>query len=154
MREKGKLVPELIQFRDYHIAKAYIESPIDFHKDDLDGFEFHLDFQLAFNLEEKMAKSELSIKIKAKPKETTSESNPAEADFCFHYIFRVENLDELTEVENDNSLSVTPALYNALSSMSYSTSRGVLLTQCNGTLFKNFILPVINPNKLLQNQEK
>jgi hypothetical protein len=44
-----------------------------------------------------------------------------------------------------------PDLGNALSAITYSTARGILLTRLQGTAFQDFILPIINPNNLLNN---
>jgi hypothetical protein len=43
-----------------------------------------------------------------------------------------------------------PSLGNALASITYSTSRGILMTRFQGTALSDFILPVINPNNLLE----
>lgn len=73
-----------------------------------------------------------------------------EATGSFHlvFIFKVENLDELIQ-QTKSTIKLDPDFGNALAAITYSTSRGILLTRLQGTAFQNFILPVINPNKLL-----
>ncbi|GAO27720.1 hypothetical protein JCM15548_14569 [Geofilum rubicundum JCM 15548] len=50
-------------------------------------------------------------------------------------------------------MDLHPDLGNALSSVTYSTSRGILLTKMQGTALQNFVLPIINPNKLLHSND-
>ena len=56
----------------------------------------------------------------------------------------------MAKADKNDSIELDPGLGNALSSITYSTARGVLLTRLQGTALQNFVLPVINPNKLLQ----
>jgi hypothetical protein len=68
------------------------------------------------------------------------------------FIYRIENLEELASPEKNKRLHLNPALTNALSSVTYSTSRGILLTRLQGTALQHFVLPIINPNNLLVNK--
>ena len=63
-----------------------------------------------------------------------------------------ENLEELASSKKNKRLHLNPALTNAISSVTYSTSRGILLTRLQGTALQNFVLPIINPNNLLVNK--
>ncbi len=70
--------------------------------------------------------------------------------FHFVYVFHVENLQELAIPDENKGISLNGGLGNALASITYSTSRGILLTRLKGTGLENFILPVIDPNSLLK----
>jgi hypothetical protein len=61
----------------------------------------------------------------------------------------VENMEELLEADEKNKISYDAALGNAIASIVYSTSRGILMSRFQGTVFADFILPVIDPNQLL-----
>jgi hypothetical protein len=65
------------------------------------------------------------------------------------FIYQTENLKDLAKPDDNNLIKLDPGLANALSSVTYSTSRGILLTRLQGTALQNFVLPIINPNKLL-----
>jgi hypothetical protein len=80
--------------------------------------------------------------------------NESEANGNFHliFIYRIENLEELAIPEKNKRLNLNPGLANALSSVTYSTARGILLTRLQGTALQNFVLPIINPNNLLHNK--
>ena len=85
--------------------------------------------------------------------ETKSEKQDGEeaiGAFSFVFVFHVDNIEELTKLEEDNTVTISPALGNALAAITYSTSRGILMTRFQGTALNNFILPVINPNKLIE----
>jgi hypothetical protein len=73
--------------------------------------------------------------------------------FTLIFIYRVENLEELAIEDKNKKLNLNPGLANALSSVTYSTSRGILITRLQGTALQNFVLPIINPNNLLRNKE-
>jgi len=68
------------------------------------------------------------------------------------FVYHIENLNELANPDDKKLIQLHPALANALSSVTYSTSRGILLTRLQGTALQNFVLPIINPNKLLHNK--
>ena len=66
----------------------------------------------------------------------------------------MDNIEEQKTKEKDEIITVHPALGNALASITYSTSRGILMTRFQGTVLSDFILPVINPNDLLEKGKK
>ena len=50
----------------------------------------------------------------------------------------------------EEEITIDANLGNALASISYATSRGILMTRFQGTALEDFILPVIDPNDLLE----
>ncbi len=145
------LIPEKILIRDFKIIKGQIESPFEFDESQVESHNFQVGFDIGFDLENKMAKTDFKVEIS-----TDSEGkNESKASGLFHFvfIFGVDNLEKLVSRESDGAgvekMNVNADLGNALSSITYSTSRGVLLTRFQGTALRNFILPVMNPNELL-----
>jgi hypothetical protein len=143
----GQLDPKKIHLLDFHIVKGQIDSPLDFDSSGIDGYNSTCDFELGFSMSENLVKAD----FKASVKTTSGDKNGIEAAGLFHfvYVFRVENLNELVQQGEDKKLTINGGLGNALASITYSTSRGVLMTRFQGTELKDFILPVINPNDLL-----
>jgi hypothetical protein len=131
---------------EFKFTKGQVDTPEDFEMNLVDGHLLENSLQLGFNLKEKLIKSDFIIELKTDSKG----ANAQEATGSFHlvFIFKVENLDELVQ-QNKNTIKLNPDFGNALAAITYSTSRGILLTRLQGTAFQNFILPVINPNKLL-----
>lgn len=142
------LKPEKIEIVDFKIIKGQINSPFDFEIEKVEGHTFNVDFELGFNLDDKLIKASFSISVETKSKQKNVEE--ATGAFNFDYVFYVDNIEELTKLEKDEVVSLHPALGNALASITYSTSRGILMTRFQGTALRNFILPVINPNDLLE----
>lgn len=147
MSDKQIFDPDKLSILEFKLIKGQVDSPEDFIIERIEEHLIENSLQLAFNLNEKLVKADFKIEIKTNSKG----SNTKEALGSFHlvYIFRVENLEELALLNSNNLIDLNPYLGNALSSITYSTSRGILLTRLQGTPLQNFILPIINPNKLL-----
>lgn len=148
MWDNKKFQPEKISIIDFKIIKGQVETPEDFSIEKIDGHHLDNSLQLSFNLKDKLVKADFSVEIKSESKKTTYIE--ATGNFHFVYIFKVENLEELSKLNKSKLVELNPLLANALSSITYSTSRGVLLTRLQGTALQNFILPVIDPTVLLQ----
>ncbi|KUJ59089.1 hypothetical protein AR687_24965 [Flavobacteriaceae bacterium CRH] len=146
------LHPEKIEIVDFKIIKAQINSPFDFENEKIAAHTFNVDFELGFNLSDKLIKADFSVNVETKSNEDNTEE--ATGNFSFVYVFYVDNIEELTILENDKTITVDPALGNALASITYSTSRGILMTRFQGTVLSDFILPVINPNDLIKKGRK
>jgi hypothetical protein len=148
MAKKSKIQPESIHFADFRIIKGMVESPFEFEIEQVKDYAFQLDFELGFQLEEKLVKADFSVEI-------LSESEPAQQEargaFHFVFIFVVDNFAELaTQKSEAEPLEVDGSLGSALASIAYSTSRGILMSRLQGTALQHFILPVIDPNILLE----
>lgn len=141
------LQPEKIAIVDFKIIKGQINSPYDFEEVKINGHNFNVNFELGFNIPDKLIKVDFSVNVETKSNKKNTEE--AVGAFSFVYIYHVDNIDELTKVEQDNTVTIKPVLGNALAAITYSTSRGILMTRFQGTVLSNFILPVINPNKLI-----
>jgi hypothetical protein len=142
------LQPDKIEIVDFKIIKGQINSPFDFEIEKVEGHTFNVDFELGFNLEDKLVKADFSVNVETKSK--GSDVEEAIGAFSFVYVFYVDNIEELTTLEKDQTVTLHPSLGNALASITYSTSRGILMTRFQGTALSDFILPVINPNNLLE----
>lgn len=92
---------------------------------------------MGFNLDDKLAKADFTISVKTDSKG----ENEVEATGNFHliFIYRIENLEELATPKKNKRLNLHPGLANALSSVTYSTSRGILLTHLQGTALQKFV---------------
>lgn len=141
------LQPEKILIVDFKIIKGQINSPFDFEQTKVKGHNYTVKLELGFNLVDKLIRADFTVHVVAVSENEDMEE--ATGEFSFVYVFQIENIDELTKLEPDNTVILNPSLGNALASISYSTSRGILMTRFQGTALSSFILPVINPNNLL-----
>ena len=147
-KKEGTLIPEKINIINTQIVKCNIDSPFDFSMENIEGHTFNLDFELAFNLDDSMVKTDFVLSISTKSK--VEVETEAVGEFHFVYVFHVENLNELAVPDENKAISLNGSLGNALASITYSTSRGILLSRLKGTGLENFVLPVIDPNSLLK----
>lgn len=142
----SKLIPEQMHIRHFQIIKGQIEGPFEFDMNAITDHSFTVDLDMTFSLEANLVKSDFKINV-----ETKSENEKeATGSFEFVFLFEVENLDELAISGEENDLEIDSGLSNAIASISYSTSRGILMTRFNGTALENFILPIIDPNELVK----
>lgn len=150
MQVKNVFDPERMALIDFKMIKGQVDTPEDFDISKVIGHQLDNSLQLGFNLDDKLAKADVVVSIKTDSKG----GNESEAIGNFHliFIYQIENLEELATPEKNKRLNINPGLTNALSSVTYSTSRGILLTRLQGTALQNFVLPIINPNKLLRNK--
>lgn len=151
MLDKNIFDPKKMTLIDFKIIKGQMDTPESFDINKVVGHQLENSLQLGFNLEDKMVKADFNISIKTDCKEANT--NEATGNYHLLFIYRIENLEELAIPSNNNKIVLDPSLGNALSSVTYSTSRGVLLERMQGTALRNFILPIINPNSLLQNKD-
>jgi len=145
---KKVLDPSLIEILDFNIIKGEIDSPFTFDKDLVNDFNLDIDFNMGFNLEQKVIRADLMVDIKTQSSEEQEEEAAGHFDFTF--VYTVHNLEQLANKNKEGEILMHGYLGNALASITYSTSRGILMTRFQGTALQNFILPVINPNDLLK----
>jgi hypothetical protein len=146
--ERKAIQPDKIIIREFRLIKGLIDSPYEFHISGINSYDFKVDLSTGVNLDEDLIKADFTINVSTK-----SENNAIEATGSYHFafIYSVENLKEHASVLTDGSIDWNPYLANAIASISYSTSRGILLSRFQGTVLKDFFLPVVDPNALLQN---
>jgi hypothetical protein len=148
MLDKNTFDPEKISIIEFRMAKGEVETPENFDHSKIEGHHIENELQIGFNLDKKLVKADFTIEIKTKSK--GQKETESIGKFHLVFIYHVENLEELASPDKNNLIALQPALGNTLSSVTYSTSRGILLTRLQGTALQNFILPIINPNKLLK----
>lgn len=148
MNTATKLDPQKIQIIEFRIVRGHVECPFEFQTSAIEAYHSEADFDMAFNQEKKLVKADLKINIV-----TLSQGqvfSEAKSDFHIVFLYHVENMEELLEVGADLKANVDAGLANAIASITYSTTRGILMTRLQGTALKDFILPVVPPNSLLK----
>lgn len=136
-----------LHIREFRLIKGQIDSPFEFNSEMVDGYHFEVGFEMGFDVENKLIKADFQASIETKP--TEGYEQKATGYFEFVYIFEVDNIKELVIEKPGEGFEVDGLLANTVSTISYSTSRGVLLTRFQGTALANFILPVFDAKKLI-----
>ena len=136
-----------ISIVDYKLIRGQIDAPEDFSISHVQGHHTLNVYNSGFDLEKKLAKTDFTVEI------TTNSDGlnelEAKGNFHFVYFFEIENLPELATANADGIISLNPALAHALASITYSTSRGILITRLQGTALQNYFLPVVSTSTLL-----
>ncbi len=148
MENKSSLDVKKMELLVFQLIKGAIESPFEFDPNEVEGHDFNVSFDMGFNTDEGLLKADFEVDISTKSK---IEQEEAKGHFTFAFIFGIENLRSLVSFEDKEETKplVDGNLANAIASVTYSTSRGILLTRFQGTALRNFMLPIINPNDLL-----
>jgi len=142
-----KIQPEKIIIREFRLIKGQIDSLFDFKISNIKAFNFNVTFDTGFNLEEGLIKADFTIEVSTVSSEPTTE---ATCIYQFVFIFHVHELKEHAHLAEDGSIDWNPYLANAIASITYSTSLGILISRFQGTVMKDFILPVVDPNVLVR----
>lgn len=145
--ERKPIEPGKIVMREFRLVKGQIDSPYDFKISGIQHFDYHVDFETGINLEQDLIRADFKVSIKTK-----SEGNAIEATGGYHFVFvfHYDKLSEHAAIVASNEIDWNPYLANAIASITYSTSRGILLSRFQGTVMESFILPVVDPNWLMQ----
>jgi hypothetical protein len=94
-------------------------------------------------LSEKIIRLLFTIELKAYEKG----KKEASATYTTEHLFKVDNIEELAS-KSEGEFEIDAALDTTLTGLAYSTVRGKLHEKFNGTLFSDFILPIVRPADL------
>ncbi len=110
----------------------------------------HTHFSSAVSMGEKTNALVVKLTITVRTTSTRNDGLAARANFEQEYHFQVENLPELITAHDGHQL-IDPRLVTTLISIAISTARGIVWAQTKGTFLEGFVLPIINPAKLVPN---
>lgn len=134
----------MLNIVEFKIIDGDINAPYEFDGDLIDSYETSMAFSSSSNLEEEIIRANMGFEIKTK---SSNNEREATVSFDFVYLFEVNGLkDFFSGKANAESLK---KIMISIAAISFSTSRGVLITRLQGTVMKEYILPVIDPGKLL-----
>lgn len=148
----NNLQADKIHLLRMEILKCHIDSPFEISIENIKEYEFKREFNLSFNIEDKLIKADFKLEVISKSEGDNNEEASGLFDFAF--VYKVENLEYLSNQDKKNHMELSRLLANAIASITYSTTRGILFTRLKGTSLEGFILPVIDPNSLLEIDKK
>jgi hypothetical protein len=143
--------PDLISILSVKVFKSNFETTEEYLNKPVkpSGVEVKLGQNTAFNLEKKNVRIRLTVNLQAMQNET--EKLGLNADFGIEFHLHVENLEQFI-IEKDENKLIDRKLGGVISGIVYSTARGIILERTNTTFFNSVMLPVIDPNLLLENK--
>lgn len=141
--------PEMIEVLSIKVFKANIDATNDYLEMPVkpDGVSIELGQNTVFNLEKKNIRIRLIVKIEATKNESEKIGLSGEYGIEFH--IHVENFSDFI-VEKAGKKIIDRKLGSTLTGIVYSTVRGIVYDQTSSTHFGGVILPVIDPNLLLE----
>lgn len=142
-----QIVPGKLNLKAVHIEKAAVEHPEGFDTLELSGFTQNVSQDVALKLQDELYRLRITFQVVTKMKQ---DSPAASGAFSLLVYFQVEDLKDWV-IDEDQKEHIHQMLATTLFSIAYSTARGILLTRFQGTVFSNFVLPIINPAAIFQN---
>jgi hypothetical protein len=143
--------PEKLSMIDFRMLAGQINAPDDFDNASVNDFNIENSLEFRLNSEKKLFRTDFTIEITTHI--TDANPIPAIGKFQFAYVFDYVDYDSIFDKSNPDQAQIEEALLSSISAVSYSTSRGVLLTRIQGTALQGFILPIIDAAKLLPKKE-
>lgn len=146
-----KFDPTKLKIIEFKIVRGKIKAPYEFDSSNIENYQTNMSFSSSFNIEKSIVKANMGFTIETS---STSDQKEAGAKFDFVYLFKVDNLKDILGEQSEEDMRYIKNLLTAIAAISFSTSRGVLLTRLQGTVMKDYILSVIDPKKLLDEWTK
>lgn len=145
MSEEKKFDVGLLSVDNILIKSAGIDNPDNVLAfDNNASFDIDIKFSSGINVDQKKIMLVFNCNVT-----TVNDGVPTNASCRFEiaYFFHVANLENLIRIgkviEVDNDLS------SCIANIAYSTSRGIIFTRCQGTIFSKLIIPVASNSELL-----
>lgn len=113
-----------------------------------DSINLHTHFSSAVSIDEKANALVVRLTTAIRTTSIKNDELAAKADFEQEYHFQVDNLPDLINTRDGHQL-IDQRLVTTLISISISTARGIVWAQTKGTLLEDFVLPVVNPSKIV-----
>ncbi|UII19275.1 hypothetical protein [Fulvivirga ligni] len=147
---KVKVEPEKIHLLGIRVLKSVFEADVSLidSPQPIEKFNAGYRSESGFNLKENYQLFRLFIKIQGLDDD---KSVKIRAEYHIEFHFSIDNLsDFVTHEKNGDGFSVSSMLGATIAGISYSTARGMILDRTQTTDFNGVLLPVINPQKLLE----
>lgn len=147
------IIPEKINILSINVFKSNIDTTETYlaKPGKVQGFDLELGQNTAFNFEQKNVRIRLLLKIIGMNEKR--EPVGVIGDFGIEFHFHVENLDEFITEQDDKKL-IDRKLGGTLLGIVFSTTRGMIMEKTVLSPLGMVILPVIDPNILVDKTTK
>ncbi len=139
--------PEKIKILGWNLVQEQIITPLGFDPANIAYHGFNVEMQLDMDPGDELLKADQRIEVITESEGKNEEET--QAVFQIIYFIRVEDLANLTIPRLEDKVVLQSDPGNFIAGLTYSTSRGILLTRVQGTGVKDFILPVIDTDAFL-----
>lgn len=117
---------------------------------DSQDFAYKMDYEFTHSISLKQSILRIALVIEVKAHNRSEEYLGVNAKFAIDYFFHVKDLADKWIEKDGDSIKIDKQLTIMLTSISYSTSRGIIFTRCQGTVMSDLILPIM-PNNVIEN---
>lgn len=138
---------EKIKLISIGLIKGNVTSPENFNPKLIKGYSVSSSIKFSSIPEEKLVKSAILISVTTDSK--TKKGGEAAGEFLYEFIYHVENLEMVSRDSAENGVELQAAFGEMLASITYSTSRGLLISKLQDSPLKGFILPFIDLRTLI-----
>lgn len=147
MSEMKPIDPGKIIIRECKIIRSTQNCPGEVNVKNIASFKYDVHLDTRGNIEENLIQVELSVNIASVGPEYTGE---ATASFEILFIYHYEGLADHAKQHESGLVAWGTNLSGAIASITYSTSRGLLIAALQSTPLRDFILPVADADELIE----
>ena len=137
----NKFDAEKLHFISFKTIEENISVPEFFEENFINEFETTNKVDIAFNIEEKLIRTQFDIEVAT----ISDNDKEAKTNLKLVFIFKCDNMEELAKAQPKDTAEIDASLGFAVSAVSHSTARGILLVKLSDTVFADFILPIVKP---------
>jgi hypothetical protein len=131
-----------IQFRSIELISSNMTALL-FNIENNNAFTFEIKTEIQLNQENKFIIVIISVQIFNESKDFQLGS------LTTNNIFFVENYESIVTQEGNGKVSIPDTVVTSLNSISISTTRGVMWNTFKGTFLHNAILPILDPQSII-----
>jgi hypothetical protein len=146
MKAKHPFTAEKLHFLSFEIQSAEIKSPYGFNPELVIKHDFKLNWDMGFDMEGMIIKADLGVAVTTNSEGEQEEE--AHGAFQISAFYHLENLDEMVTYDGDE-MKVDDVMASQIAAVTFSTSRGIIYTRFQGTVLRDFILPIVDPLEIL-----
>ena len=152
-KRKTEVIPEKIHVVAVNIIQANLETTDKFLDNpvSISNFQVQMGHETAFNTPAKLARYRLYITLEAVDEKEAKVG--ASVYYGIEFRYQINNLEDFVIDEKDDHPMIDVNIGTTLLAMSYSTARGIIYERTRGTFFNGVLIPVIDPSKVLLEQQ-
>ncbi len=144
--EKISLVTFNLLKSVFHVSEEVVNQPLDAAR-----IEVNINLNHGFDFEKKLMFMTYGIGITASNEK--GEKLEIGAEFTMQFVVHVQNLEEFVKETEDQKV-IDKRIGTTAVGITYSTMRGIVLSQLMGTKLQGVFLPVLDPGSLLTGVNK
>lgn len=137
----NKFDADKLHFLSFKTIEENFSVPEFFDENLINEFETSNKVDIAFNIEEKLIRTQFDIEVAT----ISDNDKEAKTNLKLVFIFKCDNMEELAKPQQKDTAEIDASLGFAVSAVSHSTARGILLVKLSDTVFADFILPIVKP---------